>query len=65
MADLKKLLKIKDALNNKFFEREKEVEALLVALLSQQHLLLIGPAGTAKSALSAELAKIVEGSGYF
>lgn len=61
----KKLLEIKHALNAKFFEREKEVEALLVALLSRQHMLLIGPAGTAKSALSVELAKIVQGTSYF
>lgn len=65
MADFEKLLKVKEALNSKFFEREKEVEALLVALLAQQHMLLIGPAGTAKSALSVELAKIVEGTNYF
>lgn len=65
MAEFEKLLNIKEALNNKFFEREKEIEGLLVALLVRQHMLLIGPAGTAKSALSAELAKIVEGTSYF
>lgn len=46
-------------------EREKEVEALLISLLSRQHMLLIGPAGTGKSALSAELAKIIQGANYF
>lgn len=46
-------------------EREKEVEALLISLLSRQHMLMIGPAGTGKSALSAELAKIVQGASYF
>src|SRR5699024_8354843 len=56
---------IKDALNNKFIEREKEVEAMLIALLSRQHMLMIGPAGTAKSALSAELSNIIDGSTYF
>lgn len=60
-----KLTEIKNALNSKFFEREKEIEALLVAVLSRQHMLMIGPAGTAKSALSAELAKIVQGTEYF
>lgn len=52
-------------LNNKFMEREKEIEGILVALLARQHVLLIGPAGTAKSALSTELSKIIQGSNYF
>lgn len=60
-----KLEEIKNALNAKFFEREKEVEGILVALLSRQHMLMIGPAGTAKSALSVELAQIVQGTAYF
>ena len=60
-----KLEEIRLALNSKFFERENEVEGILVALLSRQHMLMIGPAGTAKSALSSELSKIIEGSSYF
>ncbi|MHA6260135.1 AAA family ATPase [Sporosarcina sp. CAU 1771] len=63
--EFKKLKEIKEALNSKFYEREKEVEGILIALLSRQHMLMIGPAGTAKSALSSELAKIVEGTTYF
>lgn len=64
-ANLQKLEEIKRALNSKFYEREHEVEGILTALLSKQHMLMIGPAGTAKSALSTELAKIVEGTEYF
>lgn len=60
-----KLEEIKNALNAKFFERENEVEAILIAILSRQHMLMIGPAGTAKSALSVELSKIVQGTEYF
>jgi MoxR-like ATPase len=60
-----KLEEIKNALNAKFFERENVVEAILIAILSRQHMLMIGPAGTAKSALSEELAKIVQGTQYF
>jgi len=60
-----KLVEIKNALNAKFFEREQEVEGILVALLSRQHMLMIGPAGTAKSALSVEIAKIVQSTEYF
>ncbi|WP_040980610.1 MULTISPECIES: AAA family ATPase [Oceanobacillus] len=65
MGNLDKLKEIKDALNKKFIEREKEIEAILIALLSRQHMLLIGPAGTGKSALSAELSNIIDGSSYF
>lgn len=64
-TNLQKLHDIKEALNAKFYEREEEVEGILVALLSRQHMLMIGPAGTAKSALSVELADIVEGTSYF
>ena len=64
-TNFKKLAEIRQALNEKFFERDKEVEGILVALLSRQHMLMIGPAGTAKSALSVELAKIVKGTEYF
>ncbi|SES38240.1 AAA family ATPase [Psychrobacillus sp. OK032] len=60
-----KLEEIRQALNSKFFERENEVEGILVALLSRQHMLMIGPAGTAKSALSSELSNIIEGTTYF
>ncbi|WP_303969057.1 AAA family ATPase [Sporosarcina ureae] len=63
--NLQKLHEIKSALNKKFFERENEVEGILVAILSRQHMLMIGPAGTAKSALAVELTKIVEGTSYF
>src|SRR5699024_4005719 len=65
MTNLEKLKEIKNALNNKFIEREKEVEAILIALLSKEHMLMIGPAGTAKSALSAELSNIIDGTQYF
>ncbi|WP_339249857.1 AAA family ATPase [Sporosarcina sp. FSL W8-0480] len=59
------LKEIKAALNAKFYEREAEVEAILIALLSRQHVLMVGPSGTAKSALAIEFAKIIQGSQYF
>lgn len=63
--NFKKLTDIKDALNAKYLEREGEIEAMLIALLSRQHLLLIGAPGTGKSALAADLANIVQDSDYF
>lgn len=56
---------IQQKLNKRFYDREEEIEALLTALLSRQHLLFIGPAGTGKSVLSSMLGEIVEGSHYF
>lgn len=56
---------IQQKLNERFYEREEEVEALLIALLSKQHILFIGPAGTGKSVLSSMLGEIVEDSHYF
>lgn len=60
-----RLQQIQQSLNNKFYDREVEIEALMTALLSRQHILFIGPAGTGKSALSAMLGEIVDGSQYF
>lgn len=56
---------IQQALNQKFYDREAEIEALMTALLSRQHILFIGPAGTGKSALSSMLGEIIDGSHYF
>ncbi|MFD2658545.1 hypothetical protein [Gracilibacillus thailandensis] len=62
---MNKIKEIKEALNKKYYERENEVEGLLIGMLSKQHVLFIGEAGTGKSQLSSELGKIVNGSNYF
>ena len=62
---LQRLQSIQSSLNQYFFDRETEVEALLIALLARQHILFIGPAGTGKSALSSMLGKMIEGSQFF
>jgi MoxR-like ATPase len=54
-----KLRTIESELNTLFIEREEVVRAMLIALLSREHLALIGPPGTAKSMLITELAKRV------
>src|SRR5699024_10873117 len=41
------------------------IEGMLVALLSKQHILLIGEPGTGKSLLSMEFANIIDKSSYF
>lgn len=65
MMSYTKLQQIQQCLNSKFYDREAEIEALMTALLSRQHILFIGPAGTGKSALSSMLGEMVEGSMYF
>ena len=54
-----------NTLNARFFERDSEIEALLIAVLARQHILMIGPSGTAKSALVMELSKLIKGTDYF
>ncbi len=46
-------------------EREEEIEGLLLALLSRQHLLLVGPKGAAKSMMIRMLANSIDGARYF
>lgn len=48
-----------------FVERGELIDGTLVALLSANHVLIIGPPGTAKSMLADELCRRVEGANYF
>lgn len=48
-----------------FFEREDVIDGLLTALVSRQHILLIGLPGSAKSAITDELAHLIDGYQYF
>lgn len=59
------LLTIERELNATFAEREKEVRGLLVAMLAREHVLLLGPAGTAKSALANTLCAAIDGATFF
>jgi MoxR-like ATPase len=55
-----KLQAIRTELNNSFFERNEEIDSLLIAVLAKQHALLLGPPGTAKSALANAVAAAIE-----
>lgn len=62
---LNKIESIKNYLNQKFIEREEIIDSLFVSIVARQHTLLIGPPGTAKSALVMEFAKQFTGLDYF
>lgn len=51
----KKLEQMIKALNERYVEREDEISGSVLALLSGEHLLLIGPPGTAKSMLARDI----------
>jgi len=60
-----KLRKIRDELQRLFLERADVIDGALAALLSAQHVLIIGPPGTAKSMLADELCRRIDGAMYF
>ena len=65
MTAPEKLKKVRDELKQLFLERADLIDGALAALLSAQHLLIIGPPGTAKSMLADELCRRIEGADYF
>lgn len=52
-------------LGEAFYERDSVVTALVAAMLAGQHSLVLGPPGTAKSALARELTSRVTGARYW
>lgn len=60
-----KLASIKAELCDQFVERDAVIEGLLACLLSGEHALLLGPVGTAKSLLAAEVCRRLEGGRHF
>jgi MoxR-like ATPase len=65
MSPREKLKSIREELKQTFLERGDLIDGALSALLSSNHLLIIGPPGTAKSMLADELCRRIEGADYF
>jgi MoxR-like ATPase len=55
-----KLREVGRALEQRFLGKEELVRLMLIALASGEHMLLVGPPGTAKSALVRHLARLVD-----
>ena len=56
---------VKDDLNSRMIDREEAINIALVALLTGEHFLMLGPPGTAKSMLIREICKRIIGAKYF
>ncbi|TMA55243.1 MAG: AAA family ATPase, partial [Deltaproteobacteria bacterium] len=56
---------IRDELQQVFLERTELIDGALVALVAAQHMLVIGPPGTAKSMLADEICRRLVGAHYF
>jgi MoxR-like ATPase len=60
-----KILDIGTELKSEFVERNEVVDGSLAAILAEQHVVLLGPPGIAKSALINELCLRIEGANWF
>jgi MoxR-like ATPase len=58
------MLDIRDALGKVFPEREEVIDGMIASVLTKSHVLLLGPPGTAKSALARAVAGAFQAS-YF
>jgi MoxR-like ATPase len=60
----KRVLALEEELNKVVIGREEVVRALMLSLVSRQHIVVIGPPGTAKSYMAMTLAKLLQARHY-
>jgi len=65
MTPQEKFRKIREELRQTFLERSDLIDGVLSALLCSQHVLIVGPPGTAKSMLADEMCRRLIGTNYF
>ena len=65
MTALEKLQSLREGLKAHFVERDEIIDGALAGLLSGEHVLFLGPVGTAKSMLAREICDRIEGANYF
>jgi MoxR-like ATPase len=63
--ELEKLKAVISELKSTFYERDELIEGAVCALLTSNHVIIIGPPGTAKSQLANELCSRITGTQYF
>ncbi|MDW5561950.1 MAG: AAA family ATPase [Methanomassiliicoccus sp.] len=56
---------LSEELNRNFKERDDEIAGSLLAMISGEHVLFIGPPGTAKSMLAREMCGCIRGGNFF
>lgn len=65
METAEKIARLQDSLSKQFLEREEIVEGAILALGTAQHVLFVGPPGTAKSAFVNALTASIKGARCF
>lgn len=60
-----KLAEVREDLKRRFAERDEFIDGALAALLARQHVLIIGPPGSAKSMITHALCSRISGAVYF
>lgn len=61
---VRRIQNLEASITSAFIDRDDEAASLIVSLIAEEHLLLLGPPGTAKSALANALAGAVGGEFY-
>lgn len=64
LKTIRKLQTLDAALKERFTARETPVELMILALVCREHLLLLGPPGTAKTQLTQRFTQLVEAQGF-
>jgi MoxR-like ATPase len=55
-----RLHQVSEALDSQFLDRHEVIRLLLIAIVAREHAVLVGPPGTAKSALLRTLAELID-----